>query len=313
MEIDILGAESLGVRGLCCFITTRSRRILIDPGIALGFKRYRLLPHPFQVAVDERIQKKIIEKWKSATDIVISHFHGDHVPIADANPFQLHIKRVVGLNPDVRIWVKSPDAFTPVERERAADLSLMLHTELLAETGRHEEMTFSRPVPHGVYNSSDTVMMTRIEAERVFVHASDIQLLNEEAVLQILDWKPDIALAGGPPLYLSRLSDKQVRNAWRNAMRLAEGVGCLILDHHLMRNMEGVGWLEKLSLRTGKKVMCGADFMKTPRLLLEANRQKLYEDMPVSGGWHESYGKGRVDTHAYWQKAGKLYPDLMAK
>ncbi|MBW1674704.1 MAG: hypothetical protein JRJ45_13900, partial [Deltaproteobacteria bacterium] len=68
MKIEILGTESLGVRGLCCFVTTDNRKILIDPGIALGYMRYKLLPHPFQVAVDEKIQKKIIKAWSQATD-----------------------------------------------------------------------------------------------------------------------------------------------------------------------------------------------------------------------------------------------------
>ena len=74
MKIEILGTESLGVRGLCCFVETKNRKILIDPGIALGYIRHRLLPHPFQIAIDEKIQKKIIEKWIGATDIIISHF-----------------------------------------------------------------------------------------------------------------------------------------------------------------------------------------------------------------------------------------------
>jgi len=51
--------------------------------------------------------------------------------------------------------------------------------------------------------------MTRIEGDFVFVHASDIQLLGDEAVSQILSWKPDIVFASGPPLYLGRLSDRQ--------------------------------------------------------------------------------------------------------
>jgi len=51
MNIEIIGSESLGVRGLCCFVRTDSKRILFDPGIALGFHRYGLLPHPFQVTV----------------------------------------------------------------------------------------------------------------------------------------------------------------------------------------------------------------------------------------------------------------------
>jgi len=40
MKIEIVGTESMGVRGMCCFVQTESRKILIDPGIALGYKRY---------------------------------------------------------------------------------------------------------------------------------------------------------------------------------------------------------------------------------------------------------------------------------
>lgn len=52
--------------------------------------------------------------------------------------------------------------------------------------------------------------MTRIESEgTVFVPASDIQLLDDRAVTLILDWRPEIALVGRPPLYLAKLSFKQ--------------------------------------------------------------------------------------------------------
>ena len=73
MNIEIIGAESLGVRSLCYFVKASNRKVLIDPGVALAYSRYGLLPHPFQVAVDERIQKKIIQRWSQTTDIVISH------------------------------------------------------------------------------------------------------------------------------------------------------------------------------------------------------------------------------------------------
>jgi len=98
MEIETVAAESLGVRSLCTVVRTRDRKILIDPGLALGYTRFRLLPHPLQVAVDERIRKRIIHEWSTATDIVISHFHGDHVPLADANPYQLDLGKVTSLN-----------------------------------------------------------------------------------------------------------------------------------------------------------------------------------------------------------------------
>jgi len=56
VHIDILGAESLGVRGLCCVVEAKGRKIVIDPGLALGYQREGLLPHPAQVAVGERIR-----------------------------------------------------------------------------------------------------------------------------------------------------------------------------------------------------------------------------------------------------------------
>ncbi len=118
IKIEILGTESLGVRGICCFVETKKRKILIDPGIALGYTRFGLLPHPFQVAIDERIQDRITKRWTEATDI-ISHFHGDHTPLVDANPYQLNIKKVAYLNPDVRIWTKDISHLSPLEKKQS--------------------------------------------------------------------------------------------------------------------------------------------------------------------------------------------------
>lgn len=301
MNIEILGAESLGVRGLCCFVKAGERRILIDPGIALGYVRHKLLPHPVQIATDEKAQKKIIHAWSESTDIVLSHLHGDHVPLADANPYQLSIYGLIGLNPRVRVWTKDPSHFSPTEEHRAKAFKTILQTDLISAEGKKDgPMIFSAAVPHGEEKDAcDTVIMTTIEEEEIFVHASDIQLLDDKTVSKIISWEPDIVLAGGPPLYLSRLSGVQVKRAWHNAERLCQAIECVILDHHLMRSHEGVQWLNKLSSKTGKKIMCAADFMHTTRLLLEADRERLYRKMPVPDGWHEDYEKGSVTTDDY--------------
>jgi predicted metallo-beta-lactamase superfamily hydrolase len=131
------------------------------------------------------------------------------------------------------------------------------------------------------------------------VHASDIQLLDGEAVSLILDWQPDIVLVGGPPLYLSWLSPRRQKIAWENARRLARRVDTLILDHHLLRCEEGLSWLDRLSSETGHRVICAADFMQRPRHLLEAQREQLYEEMPVPEGWHEAYARGDADMRRY--------------
>ncbi|MDY6790707.1 MAG: MBL fold metallo-hydrolase [Thermodesulfobacteriota bacterium] len=305
MQIEILGAESLGVRGLCCLVTTKHRNILIDPGTALGYMREKLLPHPVQIAVDEKVQQKVIRAWGNATDIVISHFHGDHVPLADANPYQLDIKRLIGLNEKRNIWTKDPCHFSPTETQRAKHLSSLLQTDLIPAEGKKKGcMSFSEAAPHGKANDRmETVMMTRIEEDQVFVHASDIQLLDDETVSYILAWKPDILLVGGPAIYLSRLSNGLINRAWKNAVRLSEAIDMVILDHHLMRSHEGLDWIARLNTGSGKAVMCAADFMHTPRMLLEADRRELYEKMPVPVGWHEDYAAGKSSTDDFWRSA----------
>jgi len=278
--LKILGAESLGVRGLCCVVEVENRKIVIDPGLALGYRRHRLLPHPAQVAVGEQVRRRILAELKGATDVVMSHFHGDHVPLPNANPYQLKAQQAAPLCRKVQLWVKGPQGLSDNMLRRRESLGKVLGRELPNVEGQRDgTLAFSPPVAHGRLNTKlGTVMMTRIEwKDTVFVHASDIQLLDGEVVSLILDWQPDIALVGGPPLYLPWLSSRYQEIAWENARRLARHVDTLILDHHLLRCEEGLSWLDRLSSETGHRVICAADFMERPRRLLEARRAQLYE------------------------------------
>jgi predicted metallo-beta-lactamase superfamily hydrolase len=302
MRIEIIGTESLGVRGLSCKIQTKDRKILIDPGIALGYNRHGLLPHPFQVAIGKIIRGRIISALRDATDVVISHYHGDHIPLVDANPYQLKAEEIASLRQDIRFWAKGLAGLSQNMKARAQALSFLLNRNLHNAEGKRDGcICCSQPVPHGQANNRfGQVMMTKIADEgQVFVHASDIQLLDRKAILQILEWHPDIVLASGPPLYLPRLSNKQREIAWQNAVSLSRGVDTLILDHHMTRCEEGVVWLKRLSSETGKRIVCAADFMKKPRLLLEAWRRQLYKDMPVPKNWHRDYARGKVDVEHY--------------
>ena len=307
MQIEIIGTESLGVRGLCTVVTVADRKIVIDPGVALGYSRHGRLPHPFQVAVGAKIRGSIIESLKSATDVVISHYHGDHVPLVDANPYQLDVRLVIDACQDIRFWCKAPDY--PLDRisMRYNDLSRALGRTLPVVEGQGRGlMTFSGPQSHGEKgNGLGTVMMTRIvDGKDVFVHASDIQLLNDGAVSQILDWKPDVVLVSGPPLYLRYLTSEQKENARCNAIRLAKDVNTLIIDHHLLRCEEGCRWLDDLASESGYRIVCAADFMKCRRFFLESWRDRLYFEMPVPEGWHEAYANGDANTDEY-ERLGK--------
>jgi len=78
MGLEIIGAESLGVRSLCCLVTLPDQHIVIDPGVSLGYVRNGLLPHPYQVAVGRRVRERILEALGNATD-AIRQPRGRHV------------------------------------------------------------------------------------------------------------------------------------------------------------------------------------------------------------------------------------------
>ncbi len=300
-----MGAESLGVRGLCCLVTVGRRRIVIDPGIALGYTRYRLLPHPLQVGVGRVIRNHIVAALDTATDVVFSHYHGDHVPLAAANPYQLSVQDLPASFAGLRCWSKSAAGLSPHMAGRFTELQRLLDDDdgvRVAEGCSEGPLSFSRPVAHGASGSPHgTVMMTRIEdGAQVFVHASDIQLLDEHAVDQIIAWRPTVVLVSGPPLYLTCVDAAARDSAWVNAVRLVRNTFTVIIDHHLMRGVEGEVWLQELARVTGRRVFCAADFMGTPRRPLEAQRTQLYREMPVPEGWHRRYAAGQTTVRRYF-------------
>ncbi len=302
MDIEILGAESLGVRGLSCFVVTKERRIAIDPGVALGYRRHGLLPHPFQVAVGAVVRKKILSAVQKSTDVVLSHFHGDHVPLADANPYQLSLDLVSEELENLRVWGPNRDTLDGKGRSRRDALSAYCGHAVRGAMGVEiEPFSFSSPMPHGEYdNGLGDVMMTRIRAEgTVFVHASDIQLLETKPIRKIISWEPDIVLAGGPPLYLPQLSKEAEETAWEHAQMLSQNVPTLVLDHHLLRSRGGVRWLKELDKSTDNSVRCAAEFMNTSQAFLEAWRRTLYKELSVPDGWHKAYSRKQIDTTGY--------------
>jgi len=302
MKIEIISTESLGTRGLCCLVTMPGRTVLIDPGIALGYIRQGLFPHPFQVFHGVIVRRRIIAALSQATDVVFSHFHGDHIPLANANPFQLSLQSVKDLLIKPNIWVSGCEELTATMQLRRTAICEAVGKDLSSAEGRVDnELSFSRTMPHGSYaHRPAEVMMTRIEANgRVFVHADDIQLLEYYPVQQIIDWRPDVVLVSGPPIYLERLGKHVLENARKNALHLADCVDTLIIDHHLMRSHEGVLWLENVCEEAGGNIMCAADYMEKPRFLLEAWRRDLYRELPVPHGWHNAYAEGTAQIEPY--------------
>jgi predicted metallo-beta-lactamase superfamily hydrolase len=310
LKIEILGAESLGVRGLSCFVRTKERRIVIDPGVALGYLRHGLLPHPLQVAACERTRNKIRESLRGATDVVLSHLHGDHVPLPDANPYQLKLSLISDDLKKAHIWVMNNRHLSNNMKCRFETIKKVVGDNITLISGevKYPPFTFFEPIEHGEnYRHGGYVMLTMItEGKESFVHASDMQLLSKRATEKIIEWHPNIVLTDGPSFYLPRFPYRLKNEAAKNALKIAENVDILIIDHHALRSRKGEQWVDALS-RINKNIMTAADFMNSPRRLLEADRERLYFEMPVEKEWHERYAKGQVTTDKYKEEAKKKH------
>jgi len=306
-NLRIIATESLGVRSLCCTVKTNNRKVVIDPGIALGYLRKGLLPHPIQIAADEILRDKIIRELKEATDIVISHYHGDHIPLAEANPYQLALDSVLKYIKDIPIWAKGLENESHKMQERGWNIRMNADKFKIGEGQTDKELHFKFPVFHGEKDSNlGRVMMTEINLKnKKFIHASDIQFLYEKTIDKIIKREPDIVLASGPPLYLSYIDDKMLNRAKENILKLSEVVSLLIIDHHLLRNEAGLQYLRELDLSSSNKIMCAADFMGIKPQLLEARREELYNRFPVPKDWHDRYEEGKVTTQYYLAEARK--------
>jgi predicted metallo-beta-lactamase superfamily hydrolase len=310
-NLTILGTESLGVRGLCCSVETAGRRIVIDPGIALGYRRKGLLPHPVQIAVGSIIRERIVSEVARATHVVFSHYHGDHIPLENPNPFQLSLKDNLAVFRSPRIFAKKSSMENEKMKARADQLVYYLGGDMFVEPGFDDGIiSFPCILPHGEDASPlGNVMLTRVRmGQEVFLHASDIQLLSTRSVLAILEISPDTLFVSGPPLYLGRLRPELVRKAWKNATLLAENIRTVIIDHHLFRSEEGLVWLENLNEHARGKVWSGAGYMGLTPHLLESMRSVLYRDITVPENWHAGFFKGMESTEQYLSLAGDRYP-----
>lgn len=264
---------------MACVVETVRRRILIDPGVALAPRRFGLPPHKIELKRAMLVREAILSEFGGATDIVITHFHGDHAPLAEPDESQISLKEFINRLGAARLWIKSRKGSTSLMEKRYLDFVRFLGERAVDADNRNEgDIAFSFPVAHG-QRGRGTVIMVRVEdGGEVFVHGSDVQLLDSEASAVIFAWKPDVVFIDGPPVYLATLTYSERSQARENGRRLVQEVEEVIIDHHLLRSKEGLGWLRELTREGKGKVLCGAEKMGLEVNLLEAQRRELYRE-----------------------------------
>ncbi len=97
MLVRPLAFDSFGVRSMATYIEADGLKVLIDPAVALGPRRYGLPPHPLEW---EKLRQtwEDVKKYADLSDIlVVTHYHYDH-----HNPDELDFYK------DKAIYLKDP-------------------------------------------------------------------------------------------------------------------------------------------------------------------------------------------------------------
>ena len=284
MQVEILGADSLGVRSLATFITTASRRILIDPGVSVCPKRFGLPPHQLELEALKRVRRAIVERASHADAIIITHFHHDHFTSFETREFDLTDSQTARcVYRETPIYAKSWNKhLNHAQRRRAIEFVRRLGRRVVVADGKtFDDIRFSPPVKHGEKDSPQgyLIMAAIADGKNRVVYASDIQLIEPEAIAWILAQEPQLVIVSGPPIYLTKLSKRAVSQAETHLCELTRAIPTVVVDHHLLRSTDYRNFLEHPRTEAAQHkhtILTASEFMGEPEQLLEARRAELW-------------------------------------
>jgi len=303
IKVKPLAAESMGTRSLCTEVITPDIHLLLDPSAALA-KRHNLEPHPLEYKTLQSQLSDIRESASKADALSISHYHFDHVRPGFINClYNLSTRdERKEMFRDKLVFAKdNREKINPSQRRRGfyfeKDVSEVVEKIEWSDDRVYEfgetKISFSHPLPHGPANSRlGYVIATTIEhSENRFVFAPDVQgPLEKESLHYILSMNPDLAIVGGPPVYLTRFTDSDKERALFSLVSLASAVPLLVVDHHLLRDSKWDEWIRPVvnaSERAENRVLTMAELGGHEVSTYEADREELYRQNPPSDDFIE--------------------------
>ena len=304
-----LASESLGVRSMATLVETDDVRLVIDPGSALG-PRFRLNPHEREYLTLYRTRKAILEASRDADLLTISHYHFDHYVPNFENWLWIWSSPELAaeLYSDKLILAKDTNVdINPNQRKRGYMFRKMndkTAKEIRVADGRtfkfgRTSLEFSKPIYHGPAGSKlgYLLMLTIRTPGCCLLHAPDVQgPMYDEPLRTIIAQKPDLVMMGGPPIYLAfKLDSDDLVAAQRNLATLARYVPQLVVDHHLLRSLDYLQYLQpvmRAAEQAGNRVLTAAELIGREPMLLEARRKELHEQEPIEREWYERLEKG---------------------
>lgn len=298
IEIIPIASESLGVRSLCTMVKTPDISILLDPSAALA-KRFSLEPHPLEYRTLRDILKDIRFHANEASILSISHYHYDHIrPGFENYLYNLSTRdeRKDMLRGKIVYAKDNRENINTSQRRRGyyfmKDVKSVIQDIQWADDRVFQvgdtTITYSAPLPHGSNNSPlGFVLATSIEySGKRFLFAPDVQgPTSKDTLAYLLSIESDLAIIGGPPLYLNQFSVDKANSAFYSLSLLARAIPTLVVDHHNMRGGDWKTWsnpLLKISKESGNKLLSMAECAGKDERYLESQRKQLYLDNPPS-------------------------------
>ncbi len=268
----------MGVRSMATLVRTSRHNVIIDPGVALGPRRFGYSPHRRELEALKRCWRRVKKALIEADIVIITHYHYDHF-----NPQEVKLFR------GKRIFLKDPENWINRSQKKRAygflmELGNLAHL-IFADGKRFEldgiNLYFSRPVPHGENMRLGFVLQVVIEEGSFrFLHSSDVggYPLKDQNLFALM-MNPSVMFLDGPATYM--VGGSVLQSSIINMQKLLRipSLQTVILDHHVLRDMDWKSSLEPFlneAKKRGIEVMSAAQFMGLNEEPLEAMRGKLY-------------------------------------
>lgn len=295
IEVTPLAAESMGVRSLCTKIETPDIKIVLDPSAALAY-RPPYEPHPLEYKALDAALQRIRLNAEDADILTISHYHFDHIRPGVTNwhyNFSTKEDRLAVFGAKTILAKDGRSDINASQRRRAYYFQKDLHeisNIMVADANQftygNTTITFSPPLPHGPDESKlGYVVAATVEyADFKVIYAPDVQgPTSRKALSYLMSVNAQLAIVGGPPLYLSGFAPKDRQDAFFSLSALAAEIGVLVIDHHMLRNDSWCDWIspiKRIAKESGNRVCSMAELAGTDPQHLEARRKDLYEQQP---------------------------------
>ncbi len=295
IEVTPLAAESMGVRSLCTEIETPDIKIVLDPSAALAY-RPPYDPHPLEYRALDAALQRIRLNVEDADILTISHYHFDHVRPGVTNwhyNFSTKEDRLAVFGGKTILAKDGRSNINASQRRRAYYFQKDMHeisNILVADANRftygHTTITFSPPLPHGPDASKlGYVVAATVEYDGLkVIYAPDVQgPTSRKALSYLVRVNAQLAIVGGPPLYISGYTTKDRQDALFSLSALAADISVLVIDHHMLRDDSWSDWISpirRVARESGNRILSMAELAGTNPQHLEARRKDLYEQQP---------------------------------